>query len=79
MESTGREFSYEGYKRAAFQCFPLFFFPQSKNKRKRIKGHRRKLFVISVVSRLPEHFLSSSARGMGLLSMEVTAERDIIP
>ena len=34
--------------------------------------------VISVVSRLPEHFLSSGARGMGLLSMEVTAERDII-
>ena len=26
MESTGREFSYEGYKRGAFQCFPFFFF-----------------------------------------------------
>lgn len=62
-----------------FSVFLFFFFPQSKNKRKRIKGHKRKLFVISVVSRLPEHFLSSSARGMGLLSMEVTAERDIIP
>ena len=77
MESTGREFSYEGYKRAAFQWFPRPPPPKVETKGRELKDVEENS-VISVVSRLPEHFLSSGARGMGLLSMEVTAERDII-
>jgi len=78
MESTGREFSYEGYKRGAFQCFPFLPPPKVETKEKELKDVEENS-VVSVFSRLPEHFLSSSssARGMGLLSREVTAERDI--
>ena len=56
----------------------LFFPPKVETKEKELKDVEENS-VVSVFSRLPEHFLSSSssARGMGLLSREVTAERDI--